>query len=33
MHNNEQIKKRLRDEFDDIESKHMWNITFRVSTY
>jgi len=29
MHTDQQVKKRLTDEFNDIESKHMWNITFR----
>lgn len=31
MHTDQSVKKRLRDEFNDIESKNMWNITFRVS--
>lgn len=31
MHTDQQVKKRLRDEFNDIEVKNMWNITFRVS--
>uniref|UniRef100_A0A2S2QLP1 protein-tyrosine-phosphatase n=1 Tax=Sipha flava TaxID=143950 RepID=A0A2S2QLP1_9HEMI len=29
MQTDQQIRKRLRDEFNDIETKHMWNITFR----
>ncbi|VVC28620.1 Hypothetical protein CINCED_3A019710 [Cinara cedri] len=29
MYTNQQVLKRLRDEFNDIESKNMWNITFR----
>jgi len=33
MHTDQQVKKRLRDEFNDIESKNMWNITFRVSNF
>lgn len=31
MHTDQQVKKRLTDEFNDIESKNMWNVTFRVS--
>lgn len=31
MHTNQQVTKRLCDEFNDIESKLMWNVTFRVS--
>lgn len=31
MLTNQQVTKRLRDEFNDIESKLMWNVTFRVS--
>lgn len=33
MQTDQQVKKRLRDEFNDIESKNMWNITFRVSKF
>lgn len=33
MQTDQQIRKRLRDEFHDIETKHMWNITFRVSKF
>ncbi|CAI6361558.1 unnamed protein product [Macrosiphum euphorbiae] len=29
MHTDQQVKKRLLDEFNDIESKNLWNITFR----
>lgn len=33
MHSDQEVKKRLRDEFADIESKHMWSVTFRVSLF
>jgi len=33
MQTDQQVKKRLQDEFNDIESKNMWNITFRVSKF
>ncbi|XP_050425107.1 tyrosine-protein phosphatase non-receptor type 2 isoform X2 [Adelges cooleyi] len=29
MHSDQQVKKRLRDEFNDIETKNMWNTTYR----
>lgn len=33
MHTDQQVVKRLRDEFNDIETKRMWNLTFRVSKF
>lgn len=33
MLTNQQVIKRLRDEFNEIESKCLWNVALRVSTF
>jgi len=33
MHTDQQVKKRLLDEFNDIERSNMWNVAFRVSKF